>query len=565
MYQRIVGITGARQSANEDAPTARGGGINFRIMCALLKCGLALLVLTWAIPAPAQKRRVRKEPPRLPVHVTLPHDSTARFFRLRIISTNDFHGALDPVAEAGGTPRGGADAMAATIARASADCGPPNCGTLLVDAGDLFQGSAASNLAFGAPVVALYNRLGYAATAIGNHEFDWGIDTLRARMREARFGILAANVRNRNGRPPSWARDDTILDRGTLRIGIIGVIGPETYHSIMPARVRGLRFDDPAPIIDSLARSLRARGVDAVIVLAHSGAFCDDGDATACHGEAIELAHRLTEPVNAIISGHTHTRVDTRVDRVPIVQALSSGRAVAVLDLAIAPTAARDSVLSQAVLDANTTGDPPAAADSIVRAADARVAGLERRPVARLAAPLVRAGSQYPLGNMIADAQRWAGKADVAAVNNGGIRQDLPAGQVTWGALFAVQPFGNSLRRLTVPGRALRHYLATVVPTHGAPRSHVSGVTLTFDRGRGRAHLASVRLANGAELRDDARYTIVLNDFMATGSEGRILTEAATADETLASDDLEVLVAYLSSRPQPVAAPDDTRIRISQP
>lgn len=538
-------------------------------MRALLNCGFALLVLAASVAAPAQTDsidavRVRKEPPRLPVHVTLPHDSTPRFFRLRVISTNDFHGALDPVEEHGAR-RGGADAMAATIARASAGCRPPNCATLLVDAGDLFQGSAPSNLAYGAPVVALYNELGYAAAAIGNHEFDWGMDTLRARMREARFGLLAANVRDLSGRAPSWARDDTILDRGRLRIGIIGVIGPETYHSIMPARVRGLRFDDPAPIIDSLARSLRARGVDAVIVLAHSGAFCDDGGRTACHGEVIDLASRLTEPVNAIVSGHTHSLVDTRVGRVPVVQARSSGRAVAVVDLAIAPTAARDSVLWQAVLDARPTGDPPAAADSIVRAADARVAGRERRPVARLAAPLVRARGQYPLGNMIADAQRWAGHADVAAVNNGGIRQDLPAGEVTWGALFAVQPFGDVLRRLTVPGRALRAYLATVVAADGAPRSHVSGVTLTFNRSDGEARLVSVRLANGQALRDDARYTIVLNGFMATGTEGRILAEAATADETLATDDLGTLVAYLSSRPQPVAAPNDTRITIAKP
>ena len=558
-----------------------GPGIKFSTMRALPRCGLWLLVLACGVPAPAQTRdssgsrrdsgaaaarRVPREPRRLPVHFTLPRDSSARFFRLRIISTNDFHGALDPVVDAGGTPRGGADAMAATIARASADCAPPNCATLLVDAGDLFQGSAASNLSYGAPVVALYNVLGYAATAIGNHEFDWGIDTLRARMRQARFAILAANVRDLNGRPPSWARDDTILDRGHLRIGIIGVIGPETYHSIMRARVRGLRFADPAPIIDSLARSLRARGVDAVIVLAHSGAFCDDGGRTACHGDVIDLASRLTEPVNALVSGHTHTLVDTRAGRVPVVQARSSGRAVAVLDLAIAPAAARDSVLSQVVLDADPIGHPPAAADSIVRAADARVADLERRPVARLAAPLLRGGSQYPLGNLIADAQRWAGKADVAAVNNGGIRQDLPSGQVTWGALYAVQPFANPLRRLTVPGRALRAYLATLVARDGAPTAHVSGVRLRFDRGRGGApHLASARLAGGAELRDDARYTIVLNDFMATGTEGRILTEAATADQTLASDDLAALVAYLSSRPQPVTAPNDTRITMPHP
>ncbi|HEX5179128.1 MAG TPA: 5'-nucleotidase C-terminal domain-containing protein [Gemmatimonadaceae bacterium] len=528
-------------------------------MRALLESGLVLLALTWPVAVRAQRPGAR----RVPAGIALTADSIPRYVRLRVIATNDFHGALDPISVSGGALRGGADAMAATIARAARGCAPPNCATLLVDAGDLFQGSAASNLAHGAPVVALYNALGYAATAVGNHEFDWGIDTLRARMREARFGILAANVRDRRGRLPSWARDDTILDRGGLRIGIIGVIGPETYHSIMSSRVRGLRFDDPAPIIDSLARSLRARGVDAVIVLAHSGAFCDDG---TCHGPAIDLAKRLTEPVNAIISGHTHTLVDTRVDRVPIVQARASGRAVAVLDLAIAPTAARDSVLSQAVLESATDGDPPPI-DSIVRAADARVAGLERRRVARFARALERAGPQYPLGNLIADAQRWAGKADVAAVNNGGIRQRVAAGDATWGALFAVQPFANALRRLTVPGRALRAYLATIVGTDGVPTAHVSGIALAFDRSRAdRApRLVSARLSGGGELRDDAPYTIVLNDFMATGAEGRILTEAATGDETLSVDDLDALVAYLRSRTQPVVAPNDRRITISQP
>jgi 2',3'-cyclic-nucleotide 2'-phosphodiesterase (5'-nucleotidase family) len=509
--------------------------------------------------------RVRKEPPQLPVHLTMPADSAVHYVRLRIISTNDFHGALDPVSEAGGS-RGGADAMAATIDRAERDCAPPSCATLLVDAGDLFQGSAASNLAYGAPVVTLYNQLGYAAAAIGNHEFDWGVDTLRARMKDAHFAMLAANVRDRSGRTPSWARDDTVIARGALHIGVIGVIGPETYHSIMPARVTDLRFDDPAPIIDSLARSLRARGVDAVVVLAHSGAFCDDGGETGCHGAIIDLAKRLTEPVDAIVSGHTHSLVDTRVDRVPVVQARSSGRAVAVLDLAIAPAAARDSVLSQVVLDATADGDPPPAADSIVRAADARVATLDERPVAALAAAMPRTGSQYALGDLIADAQRWAGKADVAAVNNGGIRQDLPAGTVTWGALFSVQPFANTLRRITVPGSALRAYLETVVSAAGQPRSHVSGVTLAFDIARpAGSRLVSAHLSGGGELRDDARYTIVLNDFMATGADGRILTQAAIADEPIEPDDLDALVSYVSSRPQPVVAPRDSRITISHP
>ncbi|HUF65643.1 MAG TPA: hypothetical protein VMM17_06655, partial [Gemmatimonadaceae bacterium] len=103
---------------------------------------------------------------------------------LRIIGTNDFHGALEPRKDSAGVLLGGAAHVAGAIRAAAAECAP-RCVVLLLDGGDMFQGSAASNTAYGRPVVELYNELGYAAAALGNHEFDWGIDTLRARMREA--------------------------------------------------------------------------------------------------------------------------------------------------------------------------------------------------------------------------------------------------------------------------------------------------------------------------------------------------------------------------------------------
>src|SRR4029078_1739529 len=86
-------------------------------------------------------------------------------------------------------------ALAATIARAEAECVAPACEWILVDGGDEVQGTRASNLAFGRPISEIFNHLGYAAAALGNHEFDWGQDTLRARMRDERYGVLAANVR----------------------------------------------------------------------------------------------------------------------------------------------------------------------------------------------------------------------------------------------------------------------------------------------------------------------------------------------------------------------------------
>ena len=122
----------------------------------------------------------------------------------------------------------------------------------------MFQGTPASNLSYGRPVVDYYNRMGYAAAALGNHEFDWGVDSLRARMRQARFGILGANVRYTDGRDVDWISDDTIVTRGRTKIGIIGLSTVSTPTTTRAGNVVGLRFDDPAPIVDSIGRALRA-------------------------------------------------------------------------------------------------------------------------------------------------------------------------------------------------------------------------------------------------------------------------------------------------------------------
>src|SRR5262245_55258829 len=102
--------------------------------------------------------------------------------RLRVIGTNDFHGVLEPRPDNSGALRGGAAAVAGAIARARAECTPPACVSIVLDGGDMFQGTPASNLAYGRPVVDVYNAIGYTAAALGNHEFDWGQDSIRARM-----------------------------------------------------------------------------------------------------------------------------------------------------------------------------------------------------------------------------------------------------------------------------------------------------------------------------------------------------------------------------------------------
>jgi 2',3'-cyclic-nucleotide 2'-phosphodiesterase (5'-nucleotidase family) len=487
-------------------------------------------------PADYFTRNWRVLPPVLP--------SVQAATTIRIISTNDFHGALEARPDGSFGMRGGAAQLAAMIRRAESECSG-SCASVYLDAGDEFQGTPASNLAFGRPVTDFFNALGLAASAIGNHEFDWGQDTLRARMKQAHYAMLAANVHYSDGRDVPWIRQDTIVDRGGVKIGVIGIATQLTPSTTKASNVIGLRFDDPVAAVNAHAKSLRARGADLVIVVEHDGGFCNRD--TGCRGEIFDLAQRITEPVDAIVSGHTHSLVNTTVKGVPIVQAMSSGRAIGVIDLPV-DRAARASTHEEVRMVTTDSITPDPAIESLLRGATQSVASLVARPIATLAEDMPRRGDQYALGNLIADAQRAATHSDVAVMNNGGIRADLRAGPVSYGGLFEVEPFGNLLVRVTVRGKDLRAYIESFV-ARGAPRVHVSGVLAHYDLSRPPgSRIVSVSV-DGAPLDDAREYTVAYSDFMATGGDGLGLASAAIKQETTGIVDLDALIAYARSLP----------------
>ncbi len=500
-----------------------------------MRAGVVVAALALAACAPA---------------VSTPHSVSGQF--LRIIGTNDFHGALESRADSAGVRFGGAAYLATAIRAAAAECAP-RCDVLLLDGGDMFQGTPASNVAYGKPVVELYNELGYAAAALGNHEFDWGIDTLRARMADARFRIMGANVTYADGRDVEWIPNDTIVARGRARIGIIGLSTQMTPTTTRPRNVAQLRFVDPAPVVDAHARSLRARGATHVVVVGHVGGQCG----TTCGGEIFELANRITEPVDAIVSGHSHSLLNTTVKGIPIVQARFSGRAIDVLDLPYARgSGARGEI--RPVLTAELTPDSAAAA--IVVRATARVAGEFSQVVGTIAERMPRSGSQNPLGNFIADAQRAAAGTDVAVMNNGGIRADLDAGEVTYGELFEVQPFDNTLTRVTMRGSELRSYLGQIV-ARGSPNAHVSGASIVYSRNSAGAGRIDSVLVAGRPIDDAASYTMSINDFMAAGGD-RLGPPATAVAQPLTIIDRNALRDYLMRLPQPVPVEGLRAIRI---
>ena len=486
--------------------------------------------------------------------------------RLRVIGTNDLHGQLEPLQDASGLWRGGVAHTATVIRRAQSECAA-DCQNILVDAGDLFQGTPISNLSYGRPVMDYYNRMGYTMAAVGNHEFDWGQDTLRARMRQAKFPFLSANIRFADGRDVPWIANDTIVVKGKTKVGIIGIITPSTATSTLPANVRNLSFADPATVIDAEAKSLRARGADVIVVVAHDGGFCNkDTDGTeSCTGEIFQVAPKITEKVDLIVAGHSHSLLNTRSNNIPIVEAFRWGQTVAIADI---PLDADGKVAGPAVTQLRPvitdSSEAYAPVDSMVKKAAARVAPIVNRRIGSIATSLEReGGNQNPLGNMLADAYRWAGKGDIGIINTEGIRQRLPAGDITYGKLFLIEPFANTLYRIRMTGTQLRAYLEKLV-SRNSPGVHVSGISIGYDPDKpAGGRITSLSLPDGKTLSDNAVYSIIVNSFMAGGGSNMGPPEGAESTP-LNIVDLDATVDYIKSRPQPLAVPSETRIFITK-
>lgn len=501
---------------------------------------------------------------RLPSPIPAGRDSV----RIAVVATNDFHGGLQPTTPswARGDTIGGAANLAAYVRAVEARY--PDA-TLWLDGGDVMQGTLISNLTAGRSTVDVLQSAGLDAAAIGNHEFDWTVDTLVSRIDQATFPWLSSNVfETATGNRPDWVEPWAWLEAGGLKVAVIGVSTVHTPQTTMPAHVEGLEFRDPAPIVSDLARDLKAEGADVVAVVAHAGAFASDEEGGGWIGEIADMARDVDGPLDLIVSGHTHSLVNGVVNGIPIVQARSSGTALGVVTLTFDRT--RGAVVGHSI-DVWTVRakevDPVRPIAEKVAGYAADVAEIAKRPIATLANRLPRdRGEEYALGDLIADAMREATGARVAVMNGGGIRSDLEAGPVTFEDVFRVQPFQNTLVVAEVTGEQLALLLEGAVDDR---LGQVSGIRFAFDPTRPygeRVREATLEdgdvavVADGAAVDPDATYEVVVNNFMASGGDEYAILEEAVSLTNTGIVDSDAFARHLGELPQPIEYPDPGRI-----
>lgn len=431
------------------------------------------------------------------------------------------------------------------------------CPTVRLDGGDQMQGTLESNLTSGASAVAALNHLGLDAAAVGNHELDWGVDTLLVRQREARYAWLAANVfRVDGGKRPEWATPFAMVERGRVKLGVIGYVTPSTARILRPEVTKPYDFRSGySAIRDALDAVWRERP-DFVIVVAHAGGECGvDG----CAGEMVELASELPPGlVHLIVGGHDHTAGEGVVNSIPIVRAGSSGRAVGVIDLY-----RRNGIhafrMSQQTVYADDVQEDPTMTNLLapyVRAADA--AGKEL--VTTLAEPLSAAATgDRRLGSLIADAVRLLAGADVGMHNPGGVRADLPRGAISYADLYRVMPFDNAVVRLTLTGRQLRQLVEQAGSRYYYSNLHVEYASEAAPRG-GRVSLS---FPDTTPIRDDRSYSLATSDFLADGGDGFTMLSTLPRG-ALGVTLLDAVVGHLRKLPAPVVLPVEKRQLVEQ-
>jgi len=533
----------------------------------------------------------------------MPAASSADVVHLKLIALNDLHGNLLPPAGGiklpdpaqGGkvvTIAAGGVARIATAVRTLTAEAPNHA---VVAAGDLVGASPLLSALFhDEPTVESLNAIGLEMSAVGNHEFDEGLDELLRLQRGgchptddckgaapyagARFDYLAAStIDTATGRtvlPPY-----RIKRYDGVAVAFIGLTLKGTPNIVSPAGVRGLRFEDEAKTVNALVPELQRQGVQAIVVLLHEGGRTGAGinECPQIAGPVVRIVEAFDPAVDVVISGHTHQAYVCRVAGRLVTSAHRYGTLLTDIDLTLSrrtgdviAAEARNVVVDPAVFAAD------AAQERLVAGYRANVQPLAERVVGRLVAPLTRHTSpagESMLGRVVADAHLAAtsapedGGAEIAFTNPGGLRTELSPrtdGSVRYEDVFAAQPFGNQLVTMTLTGAQVLQLLESQRFTGDRPLVLPVSSTLHYAwDGRapaGRRVVPGSVTVQGRPLDGARRYRVTVNSFMAGGGDLDSPLTAGTDRVTGKLDDVDALAAYLT-RAGTLQPPADARIR----
>ena len=520
---------------------------------------------------------------------------------VRILAINDFHGNLRPpaggisIADPGDKTRkitvaaGGAEHMATLVKQLRQ--GARN--SIFVAAGDLIGASPFLSAMFhDEPTIESLSMMGLEVASVGNHEFDEGKDEL-LRMQNggchpvdkcqgphpfpgAKFHYLAAStIEKKTGKtifPPYEIRE---FDG--IAVAFIGLTLKGTPDIVSPVSVAGLEFRDEADTVNALVPELKARGVEAIVVLIHEGGF-PAGDYNECpgiSGPIVDIVRKFDHAVDVVISGHTHRAYVCEIDGRLVTSGDKYGTIVTTIDLKL-DSVTRDVISAKADNVIVRTGAYASDAEqtALLASYDKFAAPLANRRAGSITETLSRVpndAGESALGDIIADAQLAATRAEpkgaavIAFTNPGGVRTDIPKkedGAVTYADVFASQPFRNQLVTLTLTGAQIKNMLEQQWLDPKRPRIlQVSkGFNYAWDNAKAYGdHVAADRMSlNGQRIDPAMSYRVTVNNYLAVGGDGFTVLKEGTAQQ-FGIYDVDALYAYFQAN-SPISPAQPGRI-----
>ena len=394
---------------------------------------------------------------------------------------------------------------------------------IALNGGDTFQGTPLSNLSFGKYLIQALDAMKFDASAVGNHEFDWGIEkvtTSQATLADSQIPMLACNIFvKETGKPVDFAKPYTVIERSGKKIAVIGW-ADEYSADIMAERIAPYTISEDATLVNNLAKELKTKGeADAVIVLAH-----DDAQEAV---EKFEAGH-----IDVVFGGHSHQiKVGTGSNGIPYGQGNREARGYAMATMTIGADN-KVSVTTPEYMDiyensdqlkyteANK-GDFDEAILKISNTAVDEVAPLLNQEIAELPVALDRTLIEGTLtsvmGNWITDMMRYEEGVDFAFCNDGGIRTNFEAKKLTVNDIYTVAPFGNLIYKIEMTGTQIVKLLEQVVGNDSS-NMQMSGLTAKYDLTLPEdQQVFDVCLADGTPIDPEKTYTLVTNEYLATG------------------------------------------------
>lgn len=435
-----------------------------------------------------------------------------------------------------------------------------NPNTLLLMSGDTISPSVESITYKGAQMIEAWNAVGLDYSTFGNHEFDFGPDVLKERIKESKFGWIAANVIDTTTNktfadvPPYVVREF-----GGVKVGIFGLVLPDTKSTSKPGP--NLEFRSPCETAKAMVSQLHAEGVKVVVALTHLS-MAEDKEVARC------------ADVDVIIGGHEHTLLESHAGGAPIFKMTADARELGRIDLNISPTTGELESIDWKIIPVDSTTKEATEFAAVYRKYSSLMAELAK-PIGKTSVKLDARSAENRtketnVGNFIADAFRRSTGADVGLMNGGSVRADtiIGAGTLTQRDLLSILPFKNKLVKIEVTGAILRGALE-----HGVARSaedaepgrfpQVSGVQFTFDASRKPGERIIEVKVNGLPLDDAKKYTLTTTTFVALdGGDGYTIFKGAPVvlPPEKAPVDVDVVKAAIATG-RPIAPKVQGRIK----